>query len=430
LPKTIQPGAALAVVPRPNQAFWTLSAVWSGWLWGREAVQPLRGALERRRYDWQWHAGALHHSLSVLKKNSAPQMPVFLICPELVPGFASAVMAAANAAGYRLSGQAVRNDVETAQILLEDRGNNNPSDGIGMEDECRVSVSEVLKLRNEPCPYLTLHLAALVGLERSGGLPINTPEIAWDTLTKIQNLLNRVFNKSGMLVRSGSQAQSSDSGWWWLSQELTTGELPLSDRVELEIVRSLMRQPNISIRHLDALLCKQFPGWLTPDWAWIEACLESYAIKDGSGKWRLSELELPQKRKQDLTQVEAELESLANKLFFKFHGVNPWNWEDSEGAIQYRFYGLASSMIARHVLTGPGPDSVRKVLVIPGSRIKLLLLKLRQDARLEESLQGWHILKFRHLKNMAARSEMSREIFENMLDSDPMSNEGLQDRML
>ena len=33
----------LTVIPRPNQAFWTLSALWASWLWGREAAEPLPG---------------------------------------------------------------------------------------------------------------------------------------------------------------------------------------------------------------------------------------------------------------------------------------------------------------------------------------------------------------------------------------------------
>jgi hypothetical protein len=31
-----------AAIPRPNQAFWTLSALWAGWLWGRDAVGSLK----------------------------------------------------------------------------------------------------------------------------------------------------------------------------------------------------------------------------------------------------------------------------------------------------------------------------------------------------------------------------------------------------
>ena len=37
--------AVIGSVPRPNQAFWTLSALWAGWLWGPEAVEPYKLAL-------------------------------------------------------------------------------------------------------------------------------------------------------------------------------------------------------------------------------------------------------------------------------------------------------------------------------------------------------------------------------------------------
>ena len=56
--KEIPIKAVIGSLPRPNQAFWTLSALWAGWLWGREAVEPYKPALRRRRYDWAWNATA------------------------------------------------------------------------------------------------------------------------------------------------------------------------------------------------------------------------------------------------------------------------------------------------------------------------------------------------------------------------------------
>ena len=41
--------AVVGAIPRPNQAFWTLSALWAGWLWGREAAEPFKVALRRLR---------------------------------------------------------------------------------------------------------------------------------------------------------------------------------------------------------------------------------------------------------------------------------------------------------------------------------------------------------------------------------------------
>src|ERR1043165_6163264 len=58
--KEIPIKAVIGSLPRPNQAFWTLSALWAGWLWGQEAVEPYKPALRRRRYDWAWNATALN----------------------------------------------------------------------------------------------------------------------------------------------------------------------------------------------------------------------------------------------------------------------------------------------------------------------------------------------------------------------------------
>jgi hypothetical protein len=45
-------GTVLTAFPRPNQAFWTLSALWSGWLWGREAVGPFKSVQPYKR-PWE-----------------------------------------------------------------------------------------------------------------------------------------------------------------------------------------------------------------------------------------------------------------------------------------------------------------------------------------------------------------------------------------
>ena len=64
--KEIPIKAVIGSVPRPNQAFWTLSALWAGWLWGHEAVEPYKLALRRRRYDWAWNATALNAAFTHL----------------------------------------------------------------------------------------------------------------------------------------------------------------------------------------------------------------------------------------------------------------------------------------------------------------------------------------------------------------------------
>ena len=109
--------AAVGSVPRPNQAFWTFSALWAGWLWGREAVEPYRVALRRRRYDWTWNATALQAAFVHLGDLLALGTPFFGLLPEAEPQFLLSAMTAISAAGFDLNGLAVRTQDDPIQFL-------------------------------------------------------------------------------------------------------------------------------------------------------------------------------------------------------------------------------------------------------------------------------------------------------------------------
>ncbi len=170
LPDEVKPGALLAAFPRPNQAFWALSTMWSGWLWGREASQPLHPMLGRRRFDWNWHANAMHTPLSALAKALAPGTALIGLLSEVVPGLLSAVMAAADASGFRLEGLAAREDEEQAQALWTLGPGEAGVKEARQAELFEGGMREVLEARAEPTPYLTLYAAGLSRLARGGGL--------------------------------------------------------------------------------------------------------------------------------------------------------------------------------------------------------------------------------------------------------------------
>src|SRR5690242_2194341 len=84
--------AVIGSLPRPNQAFWTLSALWAGWLWGREAVEPYKRALRRRRYDWAWNTTALNAAFTHLFGWLHLGTPVFGLLSEPEASALSAVL--------------------------------------------------------------------------------------------------------------------------------------------------------------------------------------------------------------------------------------------------------------------------------------------------------------------------------------------------
>jgi hypothetical protein len=422
--------AVFTVFPRPNQAFWTLSALWSGWLWGREAVVPLKGSLERRRYDWHWHASALLSPLSALRNDLPDNFPFYGILPELAPGFLSAVLAANQAAGFKLTGFAMRNEEELAQVVWKARPVKKAPTIRSMDLVCRTAVQTELIKRNQPADYMTLHATGLSALEQAGQLLAQPAQIAPDTLNRIQTSLGKIFADRTFLKHYEGNAKSNESGLWSLASGSNSNNLPLSDQIEMELVRHLQKHPGCSLMELDEALCNLFPGLATPSLDLIEACLDSYAELQPNliRGWQLRSQENPNARRLEMQSVRSILENCGRRLDYIVSGDNPLVWQTVENKNAYHFYLLASSIISRYVLSSDEPDPKRSVLVLPGSRSKLLAYKLRKDPRLAEAAgAGWHFLKFRHLRQLNERIDLNRKLWDDLLDADqPLLEEATQ----
>ncbi len=176
--------AALTALPRPNQAFWTLSALWAGWLWGHAGSSIFKSVLRRRRYDWSWHCVALSSAFNSLKPLLEPGTPCVGLMGEPEAGFLSAAMVAAELSGLGLEGVALRSAPEQAQLTWK-AGEEKPArvevptqveaptqvevptqetDSAERQRLVRERVTEYLRQRGEPAHYLTIHAAALSGL--------------------------------------------------------------------------------------------------------------------------------------------------------------------------------------------------------------------------------------------------------------------------
>ena len=77
--------AVLNTIPRPNQAFWTLCTLWTGWIWGKDAADPIRQVLARQRYDWNWHTNALRGIFNELYELGNRTSRVCGVIPENEP---------------------------------------------------------------------------------------------------------------------------------------------------------------------------------------------------------------------------------------------------------------------------------------------------------------------------------------------------------
>lgn len=409
----------LTAFPRPNQAFWTLSALWSGWLWGREAVTPLRSALARRRYDWSWHASALEAALSSLPGRLQPTTPVFALLSECEPAFLTAALLAADRAGFTLEGTALRPEQGLAQVLLHPSELSEAPSGTSPEAIARSAVQEVLAKRGEPAAYVTLHAAALsaqAALHSLRTLP-TTPQM--DYLMHAQARLRSIFSDRAFLTRFGGGEHTLESGDWWLTSQLPQAP-NLPDQMEMEIVRYLMKHSGCNLRELDQMLCTQHPGFSTPSLEFLKAVLESYGVEDppGSGCWVLRSQDNPQNRRTDLAEVSEMLHGLGDRLGYGTHGEVPLVWDDNPGNPAFVFYPTASTLITKFVFAGEYPAN-RCLIVLPGSRSNLMAWKIRENPLLNQAVEeGWRFLKFRNLRGLADNPLLNRETFARQVDTD------------
>ncbi len=151
-------------LPRPNQAYWTLSALWAGWLWGREAVGTFKSVLHRQRYEWAWHASALSSVFKQLSHSLKPSTAVFGLIGEAEPGFLGSALVAAAVGGCRLESMALRPEEKQAQMIWKTDKNFSPSQtGAGLTQIASDATSRYLELNAEPASYLITISAALVG---------------------------------------------------------------------------------------------------------------------------------------------------------------------------------------------------------------------------------------------------------------------------
>jgi hypothetical protein len=405
--KEIPIAAVIGSVPRPNQAFWTLSALWAGWLWGKDAVEPYKVALRRRRYDWAWNATALHSTFNRLRELLPEGVPFFAMLPEPEPAYLTSAFTAADAAGFSLQSVALRTEHDPVQIIWK---NVPPTEGEKADDLLRHAIHNFLTERGEPASYLHIHTAGLIALAEAGTL--KSADIEFDEALRKTNALFELALKGDGRFIHHSTGENVDTGMWGL--RLGTGE-SLSDRVEMAIVSYLQKNPNALYLEIEADLNPRFPGLLTPSKGLIYAVLNSYAEKD-SGSWKLRAEDLASARRDELKTMYTLIETIGGRLGYVTRREDKTlHWEEN-GISTRTFYVLASALLTRALLNS-APNTI---IVIPGGRAALAAYKQERDPSLATQMKKHRLVKYRLLRNLLDLPILTRETFEEQIASDPV----------
>jgi hypothetical protein len=414
----------LTVPPRHNQAFWTLSALWAAWLWGRETAAPIKVALRRRRYDWSWHAAALRTVLTGLAASIKSDTPVISYLPEAEPGFIAAVLSGFNAAGFALQGRALRAGEE--QAIFHWNVDSAAQIACGKkkrEESMRSSGRHILTSRAEPSAYPLLHAAAWSDLVAEELLESIREAEGRQFMQVMGESLEAVLGDRKTFLHMGRGAEV-ESGLYWL-HDPPFAEASLTDLVERRVLESLRKEGWIYAYELDKHICEQLPGLLTPDRRLIAVCLRSYAEgPDADSRWRLRVEDYAAARQEDCAEIRRLLVNLGSQLEFEVGEGEMIKWLGDDGEVAYAFQIMETAIWAG-VLQSDAVDGI--TYVIPGGRAELVAEKARRDPRLQDWLQGGPpVIKFRLVRRLIAETTLTRENLRERLAIDPPEHQDPQ----
>ena len=420
--KEIPINAVIGSLPRPNQAFWTLSALWSGWLWGREAVEPYKPALRRRRYDWAWNATASNAAFTHLFGLLHLGTPFFALLSEPEPSFLSSALTAASAAGFDLVSVALRTEHDPIQILWLcgehlKRQPNEPD----IEDVKEAIHAHLLE-RGEPASFLHVHAAGLIALAQAHALKQNEQEFD-EALRGTHALIQTALEQDPRFVHYSS-GESVDTGLWGLEKSsplANDGSAPresLSDRVEVAVVIFLQKHPNSIFLEIEHDLYPRFPALLTPSKGMIYAVLSSYANRE-RGEWKLRPEDLAAARRAELNSIPELIAAIGKRLGYSTRKQDKHFFWEQNSTTERIFYILASALIGRAISETPYPPE-QTVIVIPGGRAALASYKASRDPTLAAHIKTRQVVKYRLLRTLIELPVLTREIFEEQVAGDPL----------
>lgn len=420
LAPTLPAGATrllLTALPRPNQAYWTLSALWAAWLWGKDAAAPVKVALRRRRYGWAWHAGALHTVMMGLTSLIDSDASILTLIPEVESGFLAAALAGFDSAGFRLNGRALRLDEGQAFLTWtagdEDELPQLPEDAKqGMVE----AAAGVLRARGEPAPYPWLHAAAWCDMARNRELAKLWESEEGHLITQVSETFESVLSDRKIFSRLGRGVEP-ESGLYWLD-DISGANSPLADRVEAIVLRVLRIHGELTRVEVDEHVYAELPGLVTPDKRLILSCLRSYATEDPSeGVWKLRPEDEPAARTADSLEIRRLLAKLGRRLEFNVNDAEYLEWLDDRGEIIYSFCVLETAELGTALETASAEPVT---FVIPGGRASLVAEKAHRDPRLRELLQNRvSVIKFRHVRRLAVEIGLSRANLTERMAIDP-----------
>jgi len=379
--------------PLPRPGFWSLSAVWAAWLWGKQhsQVDHLLPLLSRKRANWDWQWRAIGSALNVLQPALRTDARTVMSFPADEAIIASVLLAGAGA------NQAVEHltcDPHDGVRVTWSPHPPTPSPNPSGEGEVR----RILLDRAEPTPTIMLKTGLLA---------------AWGQTSTVSEIAHQPDGESPPLAMLRAAVKSTlkdlfeiEPQIWWLRDQFSD-QMPLADRVEGVIVELLRAQAGWHTVDLLREVYRHFPDHLTPDRAVLATTIHSYAEESSFDQVYLRSEDHAVARAAEMKEVRQLLLEIGQRLGFEVGVIE----QGVAWLKPYTFVIQTTAEIAALLQADTG------VLVIPGGRATLLQYKLARDARLRDT--PWQVLKFSSLRQAAQQADLTVQTFQLAFGLEP-----------
>lgn len=464
LAERLEPGSVALILtepPRFDPTAYALSFLWTGWLFGRDAASRQKAALSIEQWSWDWYGRAMTTALRSLLRPLRPDGHMVLAFADRSSRRALALLAAAEASGWRLSTQAAQAallpEQDQAAWRLTFQPDNRPSTHAvnarlagSLQHHAQEAALALVEARAEPTPAVLVNTAcgirwAEAGLLRSLGQHPEAARRAVSFLVEQARLaLTPEMPPPGLQALAWPDTTQPAPPFWEPEQPPT--QPSLADQVEQQVV-TLLEAGERPASQLETEIYAAFPGLATPDTALVSACVASYA-QAGANVVRLREEDTPARRARDLGEMLLRLHELGHRFGFdvwvarkeqesaaglvpigRSGPENPQDWAPASLVWQQDGQPLFIFAVSLHAMVGPWlfapPEALAncpRCVILPGGRAELLDFKLRRCPWWRERLAwiGWDFVKFRHVRELAALPDLSLAGFRARVGLDPI----------
>jgi hypothetical protein len=463
------PPASVSLVIGAPQAyyrpFWTLSFLWSGWLWGKHKASLLKPFLSRKIMGWSWYRHTMVAALKTLHRSLKPQgRMVFLLERADLTHVANLVLAAVGAA-FRLD-----------RILYQPRDTNpprHPMQGVPgtyrltfsrddratpepgkpspeslsahLRQAARGAIVESLRERGQALHLGWLHTAVCERWAREGlleqALLLEEEISAADFLhEQLEATLEDGLETGALALLPEDPDDPEGPQVWWLAGKGHPA-LPLGDRLEESVFHVLRSEPDLEPDQLEDRIYSHFPGLFTPGPGLVEKCLESYGVRSPSWpRWRLRPEDEPTGVDREHEEALEILSSLGRRLGYEvvtredrgpgFHSRGAGlhrgldlAWEDA--GVRTHVFAVKHTTRFGDILSeihGGQDEALGHYIVIPDRRLDFLLFRMETELLLRTALTDgrWQFIKLEHLRTLSAREDLRRQDLTLIVGLEPL----------